>query len=447
MPEVFEATRLFCGSAASSSYMVTLSLSLGGSVWAYAILFGQSLTSVIPIFGSSECSNGDTSGECQTRYYFFLFMLGCISTPLSLMDMKDQAAFQVFICFMMVTLICVMSITCIMAYLMDDMQFCFPGSYAEEDESDDSADLNFSLIMVSCISASVFSLFLNSGVPVVAQALADKSKLLTVLSRALGGACVLFGVWATILSVSFGHRVDNPSNLNWGGYRLPQQMTPDASSLLYPLVVGISDCIEYMVVLFPALDVLSVYPLTSVVLSNNILEALFDPSPAPRSPGASTGTEVYPWHERFRSQIELTIRIMINLLPIVGAAITPNFLFVVNYVGGVSALICFVFPAMLSMYHHTVVPSPSNVVPLKNETPITSYGAIDSGAAGEIGGELASEEQLLLPHPSAPQTAKEWETVDLSGTLLEDTTVKHTVFSIGVVLFVLIITGAVLAPS
>jgi amino acid permease len=82
VPEVTETLRLFCGNFASNSYLFILSVSFVGAVWAYAILFAESLSSNLPlIYPHVECVNGDISTDiCYMRYLLNLFIFACITT-------------------------------------------------------------------------------------------------------------------------------------------------------------------------------------------------------------------------------------------------------------------------------------------------------------------------------------------------------------------------------
>lgn len=81
VPEVTEALRLFCGDFASSSYLFILSVSFVGAVWAYAILFAESLSSDFPIIYSQvECVNGDISSSiCFSRYLLNLAIFATVT--------------------------------------------------------------------------------------------------------------------------------------------------------------------------------------------------------------------------------------------------------------------------------------------------------------------------------------------------------------------------------
>eukprot|EP01029_Cantina_marsupialis_P018349 TRINITY_DN4207_c0_g1_i3.p1 TRINITY_DN4207_c0_g1~~TRINITY_DN4207_c0_g1_i3.p1 ORF type:complete len:207 (+),score=59.29 TRINITY_DN4207_c0_g1_i3:74-694(+) len=72
----------------------------------------------------------------------------------------------------------------------------------------------------------------------------------------------LYASCGLILSLYFGTSVKDSCNLNWKHY------TAGYSADGKPFWVG---AIEYIVVLFPAIDVLSAFPLCAIALGNNLL--------------------------------------------------------------------------------------------------------------------------------------------------------------------------------
>jgi len=82
VPEVTETLRLFCGNFASNSYLFILSVSFIGAVWAYAILFAESVSSNFPlIYTDVECINGNIStSACYIRYLLNLTVFAVFTT-------------------------------------------------------------------------------------------------------------------------------------------------------------------------------------------------------------------------------------------------------------------------------------------------------------------------------------------------------------------------------
>lgn len=99
VPEVTEAVRVFCGSKMRNIYVSILALSLGSCSWVYAILFAQTMSSMVPNIYNPEvsCIHGDINVICHTRYIISILILCAITSPLALMDLKEQIWIQNFL--------------------------------------------------------------------------------------------------------------------------------------------------------------------------------------------------------------------------------------------------------------------------------------------------------------------------------------------------------------
>jgi hypothetical protein len=227
------------------------------------------------------------------------------------------------------------------------------------------------------ISAAVFGLFLNGSIPIIVDSLQDRGQYLKVVVTAYY-VCMLLYVWlAFVVSTSFGDRTMNPCNLNWAGYRLPMFESCEAGSTCDSL----SKLIEFIVVFCPAIDAASAFPFISIVLGNSLTELLFgmeedhkgdayasahEKAPLNRTPAndySSSGRSsdgvmhAEPSHYsqtavgsassyRLKNRI---IRFVMNMTPIILGALITDFSFVIQVSGAISVLICFFFPAVLSM--------------------------------------------------------------------------------------------------
>jgi len=78
-----------------------------------------------------------------------------------------------------------------------------------------------------------------------------------------------------------------------------------------------------------------------------------------------------------------------NILPVVFASFIPNFVYIVDYVGGISVSVCLIFPALLCIYGRSYLNTRNILVQLnKHDHNHIQYHAIDSsngGGSGNIG--------------------------------------------------------------
>ena len=88
-----------------------------------------------------------------------------------------------------------------------------------------------------------------------------------------------------------------------------------------------------IVVLFPAIDVLSAFPLNGITLGNNIHAAFFSNNPARMS----------------NRKISIVFRLAAAIPPVIGACIVRDLDVILSYVGLLGFVITFVFPPLLNM--------------------------------------------------------------------------------------------------
>jgi len=411
--EVSEALRLFVGEGAALSYVLVLSVSFLGVVWAYAILFAESLSSSLPLLAPEvACSGGSEAlavSVCYMRYLLNLAIFGVATTPLALIDVSDQACFQVCITALTALLVALMTGTAAHAFTLDQMAYCFPNVYLVPGTAAAVVPASVLKDFLSCLSACVFSIYLNGSVVMVTDALGDKTggRPERMYGLAIAACCGTYAV-LYFLVVCFGPHVDPLVNLNWPGFRFPV----DASTAAAVVALGaegteqfpgslLSRCVELYVVLFPALVVLSVYPLSTKIVANLLLEVIFGVEDAGASPDLDPdlgsgldhadpeasfpsdsksiallgggGTGLVPSYQGGASPlvakpaasiyhtpaaVKTGIRVVVNLAPIVGAALQPDVETIVVFVGGVSVVVGLVYPALLSAASATAIDDP-----------------------------------------------------------------------------------------
>jgi amino acid permease len=388
VPEVTEAVRIYCGSRMRNLYVSILALSLGSCSWVYAILFAQTMSSVMPQTYHPEisCMHGDINNSCHTRYVVNIIILGIITTPLALMDLKEQTWIQNSLAILRIIRILIMAITPMLATTSEQVLTSFQSTF-ENSEVIYPTPLvagDFSGLCVA-LSTAVFSLFLNANIPIVLDALSNKSNLVKVLVRGFT-ICTLLYVWLGIsVSTRFQSEVDNPCNLNWDGYRWPYSGSCTNGSFCDLS----ARFVELLIVFCPVLDVVSIYPICSIVLGNSlweVAERCYHSSihgesnkdgynalntemtqinnskketsllniDIPHYGGVETDKDIEhgastPSVTFCSSLPQRILRSVVNIIPLVLAVAVPNFLSVVQYAGAISVVICLVFPAYMSI--------------------------------------------------------------------------------------------------
>jgi amino acid permease len=375
VPEVTEAFNLFVGSSWRSSYLAVLSFSLITVNWTLAILFAHSVVSSIPSLLHSDvtCDEGSDHPICQKWYYLSIVLLACVTSPLSVMNIGEQAWIQNTLAFIRVTRMLIMCVTPMLPSSEASLRASFPVTLQDVDQVVGPPLLFGSWHGVFwVISAAVFGLFLNGSIPIIVDSLRDRGQYLKIVTTAYY-ICMLLYIWlAFVVSTRFGNRTMNPCNLNWAGYRLPMFDSCEAGSTCDSL----SRLIEFIVVFCPAIDAASAFPFISIVLGNSLTELIFgmeenygdasasahEKIPLKHTPASDYSSEVdgrdaepsptaapnleLPSSYRLKNRI---IRFLMNLTPIILAVLITDFSFVIQVSGAISVLICFFFPAVLSV--------------------------------------------------------------------------------------------------
>ncbi|RYG53177.1 hypothetical protein EON66_08905 [archaeon] len=155
-----------------------------------------------------------------------------------------------------------------------------------------------------CIYAFIF----HHSVPILAQPLRNKYTIRRVFAVAFGITCVSYVSIGFFVAYFFGSDINAQCNLNWRSYvgcmhppavygnaTLPGAPCSSAASW-GPTCVSVSgrpasaSIISFIVLIFPALDVLSAFPLNAITLGNNLMSACLGEA-AVQPPAADADTE------------------------------------------------------------------------------------------------------------------------------------------------------------
>lgn len=359
---------------------VVLILSLGSSSWVFAVLFAQTTSASVPYYHPDViCQSGMDHDHdiCNTRYLLNILLFGLITTPLALMDVKEQAFVQNSLAIMRVLRCILMISTPLMASNDIELKRGFPfateGHIIETPIVAGSTDGIFIVL-----SVCVFSLFLNSSVPIFIDALRNVKRAQYILIWGFLITVALYWTLAAVGSMTFGSGVSSTCNLAWNGFRWP--FVAECAPRSFCAVT--STVVECIVVFSPVLDVISVYPLGTIVLANSVWEVIFgvphheypgsvdqvlvnhyvpvsmasniDSSAPTESTRLILNQSVAITEEKWFGMtwslfMKKFIRFSLNVLPLLAAALMQNFLQIVSFAGSISVLICLIFPAFLSL--------------------------------------------------------------------------------------------------
>jgi hypothetical protein len=227
--------------------------------------------------------------------------------------------------------------------------------------------------ILSVLGVLCFALFLNSSLSAVLECLhSDTSRIRTVIPVSMALSALLYFLLAVSVSSTFGPKTLSPANLHWVGFRWPSNLESCAAGA-GTLCDYSAKVVEVLVLLFPALDVLSVYSINCIILTQNLLESvgsdalgtvaetlpLIGKGAQPKKKrcfggkGSITDTVhelVHPHHARERmDKVEKFTLVFMTLSPIVCAIMLPGFSKIIVYTGAISIVLCLVYPALFGI--------------------------------------------------------------------------------------------------
>jgi len=240
-----------------------------------------------------------------------------------------------------------MSATALIAKYTDRLDASFPSIV----DSSPAPVLSFSAAVTSLLGTISFSLFLNSTLPTMLASSRDHKNIGFITTFAMFLVSALIFLLGVAISYSFGDKTASPANILWTDYKLPFATCDSAAC------VSASKCVEVLILFFPALDVLSIYSVNVIILTNNIMEGMWgmewrtlmvegaESTPLlQESEGAAP-----PRPAKNLAQYERGMLFAVNGSPILVALLLPGFSKAIVFTGGISLLLCLVFPAIFAI--------------------------------------------------------------------------------------------------
>jgi hypothetical protein len=163
----------------------------------------------------------------------------------------------------------------------------------------------------------------------------------------------------------------SPCNIMWSSYTLPIEQCRDSSACR-----ASSKVIEVLILAFPALDVISIYPVNVIILTNNVIQFIEqrpgvdgadgadgangadgETMPLIRNnnnnsnnsniSGVNSGENSDATYKPYKH--EKAILATINILPIAVSLLLPGFSKAIVFTGGISLVLCLIFPTVFGI--------------------------------------------------------------------------------------------------
>jgi amino acid permease len=304
--EIPDLCEKFISKRAKQIYTLTISLYLYGALWAYATVFSNSMAANISLGSYS--------------YYIYLFLFSIVVVPISCMELNEQIKVQVALAYCRGIMIVFMVGTVLYEMSRKDhsVNAFLQGNVGSG--SDHTVEWDGLRII---LSTACYAYIFHHSIPALSQPVKDKQQLALIFNTALLFCFVSYTLIGVLLAVYFGPDIQSSSNLNWDTYGYFQSN----------IGIFIGKCIKFYVLIFPALDVSSVFPLCAITLGNNLMSTL---------EGSTTRTHT-------RSQ-KTFYRLSAVFPPLIGASLISKLGNITNFSGITGFVVCFIFPPLLAYY-------------------------------------------------------------------------------------------------
>ena len=241
---------------------------------AYSQVFGNSVIATIST-SSSSFIDGDnalfySSNPTLLSRSLLALVFSLVVIPLSLLELEEQMTVQALMAVLRFLAIFAMIFGSIAALFMDKIdnnssEDATPPYFAAEEEGM-SYLFNFNGFGVM-FSTALFSQLFQHSVPGIIRPLPDheKKSVNSIFASALTTTAALYLILGLTAASYFGKLTQSSVNLNFTDFYYG--LDPDKAASWQLVVCSI---LSNLVVLFPALDTLSVFPLIAVTLGNNL---------------------------------------------------------------------------------------------------------------------------------------------------------------------------------
>jgi hypothetical protein len=428
-------------------YILFLSGYMYAALWAYSTVFASSFAANVPVSflnGGQTCNIEDGGSGCLGPFFVWLAVFGLFAVPLSCLELKEQVAVQVVMFVARLAVVLMMTGTVLAGYSCTGGTV-FAGEPVDYRASTPLFDTNG---LATVMPVSIYAFIFHHSVPILSQPVKDKRSLPTVFRYAfliVGGAYVSLGL---ILAVYFGEDVAGQCNLKWRDYVGCVAPHPDGSAITVADQTPLAKVVSFVILIFPALDVLSAYPLNAVTLGNNLLSACYGhvDSAEEREAGKEAAQRGRFACSRFTLR-RVAFRLLAAVPPIVAGGLSTlygiNLTQILSFAGLIGVGIAFGIPSLLRMWsfarHRAAVDSAAEGLAEGGK------GAAAQGAEAEAEAEAVAD--AALGTFIAPRDAVRREEGDAAlaktpytNLVLRFVRADHGlfVFAVGIALFVLV---------
>lgn len=341
-PEIVDLTLAFLGPSGKTLYLVNLIFLSFVGLLAYAQIFIQTIT--IQLYVPSILSS---------------LLFGCIVVPLSCLDLHEQIDIQVCMFVMRCIVIIIMIMGIVAAIFVDPYDndnidiivvdsasnsgIKFPYPYLSQDIS--CADYAGFGVM---FSTAIFAQLFQQSIPGLIRPLSleDKTEVPQIFSRALTTTASVYIVLGVVSVCYFDTYIKPIISLNFVG--MTWGLGHDPSKFVFysnpRILLGI---LSYIIVLFPALDILLLFPLAASTLGNT-LQVSFPESHKFVEKLSLLGDITS--NVSLGRKTSLFLRVCASVFPVFLSIFVVNISLILQLAGICGIIIALIIPALLQRY-------------------------------------------------------------------------------------------------
>jgi len=339
--ELVELVGMFMGGVpARRVYTLLVSAYLTGTTWGYGTVFGHACAEHLSLpFLHSKTAN----------YQAYVLLFAVVVLAMACFDLREQKLVQQLMTGFRVLVMGVMVISILVGALnhgtgpWPELDFTAEGgglvphapvcatagsngtstcdnhgymSFGQEQIAVGVAGITLQAVARSA-PIILYSVLLHPAVPVLAQPVKSKTRLFTAYGWTYTITTTAYTLLASSGSLFFGPAMSQSANLNWASFGKGTGL----------------EALAYLVVLFPALDVVTITSVTVIALASNFMASWYGPAVAK--------VENSSW------MTVVAFRMAGGVPPMIGALLVSDFASVLDFTGVVGFLVAFVVPPWL----------------------------------------------------------------------------------------------------
>jgi amino acid permease len=251
--------KLVFGDKVGMVYMFGLFLYQFGTMVAYGSIFASSFASNVPLGTQNTCDIYNSQGfynDCRWKYWVFLLIFGVITTYMTIIGVKEQQYVQIsmsilrFIVIFSIIIICIVNI-----------------SLHRNNDNDKYNNLSWPPLVVwenigHAIPIIYFSASSPIQIPAISEEINNKQRNLPLSNIMMIFSCfVLYSIIGIITPIAISN-IPSMATLGFRNFTAGYSRSNRPSWTYF---------FEYLIIISPALDVFSAFPLQALIIADALL--------------------------------------------------------------------------------------------------------------------------------------------------------------------------------